>query len=88
MKIPHKRKRDNQQWLLDWVVNQSGRVINYEYEERELPDNVKTYAQVPKALGRRADYKASIAEKARLIAILAWDKPKCLKSSLTCQKAV
>ena len=66
MKIPHKRKRDNQQWLLDWVVNQSGRVINYEYEERELPDNVKTYAQVPKALGRRADYKASIAEKARL----------------------
>ena len=65
MKIPHNRKRDNQQWLLDWVVNKSGRVINYEYDDRELPPDVKTYSQVPKALGRRADYKASIAEKAK-----------------------
>ena len=48
MKIPHNRRRDNQQWLLDWVVNKSGRVINYEYDERwELPPDVKTYSQVP-----------------------------------------
>ena len=65
MRIPHERRRDNQQWLVDWVVNRSGRVINYEYDDRELPGDVKTYAQVPKALGKRAEYKESIADRAR-----------------------
>lgn len=65
MKIPHDRQRDNQQWILDWVVAHSGRVINYEYAERELPGYVKTYAQAPKALGKRAAHKEAIADKAR-----------------------
>ncbi|MFQ5879852.1 MAG: alpha/beta hydrolase family protein [Dehalococcoidia bacterium] len=64
MKIQQQRRRDNQQWILDWVVKQTGRVINFEYDERDVPAYVKSYAQIPKAVGKVGKHRQEIAAAA------------------------
>jgi hypothetical protein len=31
------RRRDSQQWLLDWMVKTTGRTHNFAYDHREIP---------------------------------------------------
>ena len=38
------RRRDNQQWILDWMVKTTGRVQNFANDERELPAEVSLAA--------------------------------------------
>ncbi len=64
MRIRHERKRDNQQWILDYLVQKTGRAINFEYEEREFPPSVRNYAQIPRALGKIAAHREALADAA------------------------
>ena len=47
MRNTHDRRRDNQQWMLDWMVKTTGRVINFEYDEREVPSHVRSHLPCP-----------------------------------------
>jgi len=58
------RRRDSQQWLLDWLVKQTGRVQNFERDERLLPSEVKSYKMIPRVLYKRARHFEEIAEAA------------------------
>ena len=40
------RRRDNQQWMLDWVIKTTGRVQNFACDGRVVPPEVKSYAQI------------------------------------------
>jgi len=64
MRIRHERRRDNQQWILDYLVHQTGRAINFEFEEREFPAYVRNYAQIPRAMGRIAAQREAIGDAA------------------------
>ena len=64
MRIPQQRRRDNQQWILDYLVKSTGRVINFEYDEREFPPSVRNYAQIPRALGKLGAQREKIADAA------------------------
>ena len=44
------RRRDSQQWLLDWMVKTTGRTHNFAYDHREIPPEVKTYRQIPRVM--------------------------------------
>src|SRR3990172_19754 len=37
------RRRDSQQWVLDWIVKTTGRVQNFERDERIVPAAAKSY---------------------------------------------
>lgn len=52
------------QWLLDYVVQASGRMTNFELEGRELPNTVKNAAMVPAAYYRKAEQQERIARRA------------------------
>lgn len=61
------RERDNQGWIYDWVVKMSGRAINFAYDAKYLPPEVKSFAMIPRALekqGRHLDALAAAAEEA------------------------
>jgi pimeloyl-ACP methyl ester carboxylesterase len=47
------RQRDNQQWMLDWLVKTTGRVQNFAYDIRVLPPEVKSYRMIPRVMGKR-----------------------------------
>jgi alpha-beta hydrolase superfamily lysophospholipase len=64
MRIRQERKRDNQQWILDYLVQKTGRAINFEFEEREFPPYVRNYAQIPRALGKIAAHREAIGDAA------------------------
>ncbi len=64
MRISHDRRRDNQQWIMDWMVKTTGRVINFEYDEREVPPYVRNYAQVPRAMAKLGLAKERMADAA------------------------
>lgn len=64
MRIRNERRRDNQQWILDYLVQKTGRAINFEFDEREFPPYVRNYAQIPRALGRLAAQREAIADAA------------------------
>jgi pimeloyl-ACP methyl ester carboxylesterase len=59
-----KRRRDGQQWLLDWMVKTTGRVQNFAYDERLLPPEVKSYRMIPRVFGRRARNLEELARRA------------------------
>ena len=42
-----KRRRDGQQWILDWISKVAGRVQNFEYDSRVHPEEVKSYRMIP-----------------------------------------
>ena len=50
---PHLR-RDTQQWIYDYVIQQSGLTYHWWSEERSLPAEVRSQAMVSKHLGLRA----------------------------------
>ncbi len=47
-------KRDDQQWVLDWLVKTTGRVQNFANDERDLPPEVKSYRMIPRVLYKEA----------------------------------
>jgi dipeptidyl aminopeptidase/acylaminoacyl peptidase len=64
MKLANERRRDNQQWILDWVIKETGRVQNFEYDERDVPTSVKSYAMIPKAMGKVGKHRQMVAAAA------------------------
>jgi len=58
------RRRDSQQWLLDYVVRESGEAQNFEHEARRFPEGVKNYRMIAKLMGERARQAEAIATNA------------------------
>jgi pimeloyl-ACP methyl ester carboxylesterase len=58
------RQRDNQQWLLDYLVKVTGRTQNFFDDGRTVPPEVKSYAMIPRALGKEAAHREGIARAA------------------------
>lgn len=58
------RKRDNQQWVLDYLVRATGRSILFDHKERRYPESVMSYRMIPKHLARRAKHKEELARHA------------------------
>ena len=58
------RRRDGQQWLLDWMAKTTGRVQNFAYDTRQHPPEVKTYRQIPKVIERYARHVEQVARGA------------------------
>jgi pimeloyl-ACP methyl ester carboxylesterase len=65
MPIRNVRERDNQQWILDYVVRESGEVQNFEHEGRRYPEAVKNYRMIPKLVGEQAAQIESVAQQAK-----------------------
>ncbi|MCX6648901.1 MAG: hypothetical protein NTV61_05875 [Candidatus Bathyarchaeota archaeon] len=57
-------KRDDQQWVLDWIVKTTGRVQNLANDERDLPKEVKSYRMIPRVLYKEARHIETIAKAA------------------------
>jgi pimeloyl-ACP methyl ester carboxylesterase len=64
MTIKTERRRDNQQWLLDHMVKTTGRVINFAYDQRVVPPEVKSYSMIPRIMEKRARHTETIARAA------------------------
>ncbi len=58
------RRRDNQQWLLDWMVKTTGRTHNFAYDHREIPAEVRTYRQIPRVMEKVGRHQQAIARAA------------------------
>lgn len=58
------RRRDGQQWLLDWMAKTTGRVQNFAYDTRQHPPEVKSYRQIPKVIERYARHAEQVARGA------------------------
>jgi pimeloyl-ACP methyl ester carboxylesterase len=58
------RRRDNQQWMLDWIIKTTGRVQNFAYDNRVVPPEVKSYAQIHRVVDKHARHVIAIAEAA------------------------
>jgi len=58
------RRRDSQQWILDWIVKTTGRVQNFERDERIIPAGAKSYRMAAKLLGEEADHQFAVAQAA------------------------
>ncbi|GIW08576.1 MAG: hypothetical protein KatS3mg060_3381 [Dehalococcoidia bacterium] len=64
MALKSKRRRDSQQWILDWMTKTNGRVQNFAYDWRQLPPEVKSYRMIPRVLERYARHYEEIARAA------------------------
>jgi pimeloyl-ACP methyl ester carboxylesterase len=61
---PAKLARDAQQWIFDWMINETGKVFHFQGEERgALPKSVHTHAMISKALGKRGASLAHVASE-------------------------
>ncbi|MBI4276884.1 MAG: alpha/beta hydrolase [Armatimonadetes bacterium] len=58
------RRRDTQQWILDWLVKQTGRVQNFANDERDVPAEVKSYRMIHRVLYKKARHEEDIARAA------------------------
>lgn len=58
------RRRDGQQWILDWMVKTTGREQNFEYDDRLVPPEAKSYAMIPAVMYRRGAHVERIARSA------------------------
>ena len=58
------RRRDNQQWMLDLAIKTTGRVQNFAYDNRIVPPEVKSYAQIHRVVDKHARHVIAIAEAA------------------------
>jgi alpha-beta hydrolase superfamily lysophospholipase len=54
MPLETTRRRDTQQWILDYVVRESGEAQNFEAESRRFPRGVKNYRMIAKLMGEDA----------------------------------
>ena len=59
-----RRRRNSQQWILDWLTKRSGRVQNFAYDERVVPPEAKSYAMIPHAFERAARHVEQVARGA------------------------
>jgi dipeptidyl aminopeptidase/acylaminoacyl peptidase len=59
-----KMKRDDQTWVLDWLIKTTGRVQNFANDERDLPPEVKSYRMIPHVLYKEAHHVETIAKAA------------------------
>ena len=64
MRLQQERRRDDQQWIFDRIVRETGRVQNFAYDERDLPPEVKSYHMIPKHMGKRGMHQEAIARAA------------------------
>ena len=60
----NQRRRDDQQWILDLAIKQTGREINFEYEGRRFPAKVKNHAMIPAAMLQLGLHTEAIARRA------------------------
>jgi len=58
------RKRDGQQWALDYVIAETGREQNFENPGRRFPETVKSYRMIPRVLFKEADHLETLARGA------------------------
>jgi hypothetical protein len=64
MAIRNTRKRDSQQWILDYVVKEAGIEQNFEVGLRRYPRTVKSYRMIGKIVGEQARHAELIAREA------------------------
>jgi hypothetical protein len=62
--IELERRRDDQQWIHDWIVKTTGRDRQYFYDGRTLPSTVKSYAMIPREVEKDARHKETLAKAA------------------------
>jgi dipeptidyl aminopeptidase/acylaminoacyl peptidase len=65
MKIKHQLRRSDQQWILDWMIKQTGRPINFEHDNRYLPGTVKNMAMIARECAKVGRYHARFAAAAK-----------------------
>lgn len=53
--------RDRQQWIFDYIVQETGKVFHWDEDGRPLPKSVKSHAQISKHLGRLAQRLERVA---------------------------
>lgn len=58
------RRRDSQQWILDYVIKASGREQNFEADGRRFPPAVKSHDMIPRVMYRRGRHKEHLAQQA------------------------
>ncbi len=64
MSIKTERRRDNQQWMLDWMVKTTGRTQGFANDARMVPPEIKSYRMIPRALEKRARRIEAMAKAA------------------------
>lgn len=64
MSVHGERRRDNQQWMLDWLVKTTGRVQNFAHDNRIVPPEVKSYRMIPRVMGRHGGRLEEMAHAA------------------------
>jgi len=58
------RRRDNQQWILDYLVKTTGRVVSFGQDARQLPAEVRSHEMIPRVLEKHARHIETIARAA------------------------
>ena len=58
------RRRDNQQWALDYLIQATGREQNFEVPGRRFPPEVKSHAMIPRVMYRYGRQKEELARRA------------------------
>ena len=58
------RRRDSQQWILDYVLKVSGREQNFELDGRRFPKEVKSHDMIPRIMYKRGRHRENLAAKA------------------------
>jgi pimeloyl-ACP methyl ester carboxylesterase len=58
------RKRDGQQWLLDYLIKVTGREQNFAYDERRFPPEAKSYRMIPRVMYKLGNHQETIARAA------------------------
>ena len=56
-------ERDRQQWIFDYIVQETGKVFHWDEEGRTLPKSVKSHAQISKHLGKLAQRLERVAQE-------------------------
>jgi alpha-beta hydrolase superfamily lysophospholipase len=54
-------QRDRQQWIYDYIVQETGKVFHWDEEGRDLPKSIKSHGQISKHLGRIAQRLEKVA---------------------------
>jgi esterase/lipase len=58
------RRRDNQQWILDWMLKTTGRDHHFFYDARLLPSSVKSFDMIPREMEKQGRHKETMAKAA------------------------
>ncbi len=64
LKANVERRRDNQQWLLDYLVRVTGRAQLFDRDDRTFPASVRSYQMIPRHMARIARHQEAIARAA------------------------